>query len=67
MVHVSDKVRVVVIRITFLQSAYPHKVFSYKATENYMELKGKAVWSKDQNGGHVYVIAWLDDLARLKP
>ena len=47
------KQELVVIWITFLQSAYPDKVFSYKATENYMELKGKAVWSKDQNGGHV--------------
>ena len=47
------KQEVVVIWITFLQSAYPDKGFSYKATENYMELKGRAVWSKDQNGGHV--------------
>ena len=47
------KYEVVVIWITILQSAYPDKGFSYKATENFMELKGRDVWSKDQNGGHV--------------
>ena len=47
------KYEVVVIWITILQSAYPDKGFSYKATENFMELKRRDVWSKDQNGGHV--------------
>ena len=29
---------------TFFGSAYPDKVLSYKTTEFYMELKGRAVW-----------------------
>ena len=29
---------------TFFSSAYPDKVLSYKKTEVYMELKGRAVW-----------------------
>ena len=34
---------IVVIWITFLRSTYPDKILSYKATEIYMELKGRAV------------------------
>ena len=37
---------IVVIWITFLRSTYPDKILSYKATEIYMELKGRAVWRK---------------------
>ena len=42
------KQEIVLIWITFLPSAYPDKILSYKAAEIYMELKGRAVWCKAQ-------------------
>ena len=47
------KQEIVLIWITFLSSAYPDKILSYKAAEIYMELKGRAVWRKAQGGGYV--------------
>ena len=40
------KQEIVLIWITFLSSAYPDKILTYKAAEIYMELKGRAVWRK---------------------
>lgn len=40
------KQEIVVIWITFFQSACRDKVLSYKATEFFMEHKGRTVWRK---------------------
>ena len=40
------KQEIVVIWITFFQSACRDKVLSYKATEIFMEHKGRTVWCK---------------------
>lgn len=40
------KLEIVVIWITFFQSACRDKVLSYKATEFFMEHKGRTVWRK---------------------
>ena len=40
------KQEIVVIWITFFQSARRHKVLNYKATEIFMERKGRTVWRK---------------------
>ena len=40
------KQEIIVIWITFFQSACRDKVLSYKATEFFMEHKGRTVWRK---------------------
>ena len=40
------KQEIVVIWVTFFQSACRYKVLSYKATEIFMEHKGRTVWRK---------------------